>query len=395
MWISLIYMPVLSSIGHLCDHQSALMAFLELPNDECLVQTVATMLASPHDLGQYVYSIDLGVILGDYTTGELVHGIQDDTISAHLGRRNSVYKYISNTTSSFSHLSSIPIIDESFHELTRLCPHLTSFFVDGSVMTDQSMMSLAQHCRHYGSVALETLNFTNVHGDWLALTMGDHATLMHTLVAGFSHLTHLSIHIYPTGDFLLCLVNHIKGVVWPHLTCLKLGFCGDLDDNDLISMVACLPAGLTELALTDGMYTDVTLDAMVQYLPALTYVNLTNTLTITAHGVQHLVLNCRHLVFVDLSECALTAANLPHAVLANDRYVIWLDKEAIDTIRHGQKKVDDDDDVVPVVLREFFDHLVTTGTDGDDGDAGDAGDDDGDTGDDDDDAADAGGDDDE
>ncbi|ORZ07180.1 hypothetical protein BCR42DRAFT_426468 [Absidia repens] len=261
------------------------------------------------------------------------------------------------------------ISDISMEPIAQHCPHLITLHLNGSLITQQTMNALGQHCHQLTNLILDYAPHLSpntltplVHRCPLrkvllsayAATGGTWMTVDETVkdLLCFRGLTSLTI-LGSSPEVLksVLLQQQQQQVSWPELTVLNLDDGSrDVGDSDFIPFLQIHP-GLTELSLTRCELTSATVMAMAAHLPNLSLVDVSQNgyQSLSTTSVRHMVRQCPLLTSLDLSDSGLEINDFPELEMLWDHpaylYTLKLKQDAIERIRsapgHGNPVIND------------------------------------------------------
>ncbi|CAO3601156.1 unnamed protein product [Absidia cylindrospora] len=263
------------------------------------------------------------------------------------------------------------ITDECFRHLPRRYPHLKSLSLCSASITNTSLVALGQHCHRLKNItlvecrnlpaslfaSLTTCPLASVHIDHYLIEafhdflfddgndedahVGAACVLVYDL-ARFDRLTSLNLGAAFRGVCEFLTSN--GGSTWPNLTHFYLHHTTSIIyDFEIIDFLLEHPH-LTHLELTHNNFDNDVLEATADFLPQLTYLDLSH-----GHGrflldsVHFVIHKCPLLTFFNLSHCStIKRADFPELGLTND--ALDLNRKEIEIIRSTSDYKDYDDD---------------------------------------------------
>ncbi|ORZ11553.1 hypothetical protein BCR42DRAFT_421324 [Absidia repens] len=238
------------------------------------------------------------------------------------------------------------ITDDSFQWLGPSCPQLTTLHLRDSPITQTTMVSLGQHCKHLKYLTLgecphlgsdlfsalvdcplEEIDIQECHlggadtDAWREQPateqqqqeqeridaahkqgMVDLLKLRTLKKLRFSQTHSFPFHLSPEYD---------PTTVWPHLTSLNLDTAQSLDEPHAIAFLKTHPA-LTDVSLDGSHLSDAFLDAIITYARhTIDALGLHDQPRITAPAIRRLILACPQLGVVTMYDCGIVGRDFP------------------------------------------------------------------------------------
>ncbi|CAO3601137.1 unnamed protein product [Absidia cylindrospora] len=272
--------------------------------------------SSRHDLLQYVRLLTINYPLADATFMLLIPLLPP--LLEHLDLEQA--KNITNA---------------SFNYLPQQCPHLMSLSLRYASITNQSLVSVGQHCHQLRYIYL--LQCENLSSHLFAalaacplkdiyhsgtVIKGDNnnndndddddddevtsiQTMTHDLVTGFPLLTSLNVDEIDGRE----LVDHTTPA-WPKLIRFQIGDTWLTDVQDIITFIRTHPH-LRVLQLANNHYYDDVLQVIADTLSLLTSLSLLRGNIFTHHGVRSIVQQCPLLTSFDLCRTNVRRMDFP------------------------------------------------------------------------------------
>ncbi|CAO3588433.1 unnamed protein product [Absidia cylindrospora] len=284
--------------------------YLYLNYDEPFGPFCNRIASSPHGVGAHVRVLDTSFQWTDATVLALIKHLPHlDTLKIMNGQG---------------------ITDESFAWLGYYCPSLTTLQLRDSRITQVTMESLGNHCKHLTHLTLgecphlrsdmfsalvacplEDIDIYEcdlkpIHSNRPAAAAAMQQQGMVDLLKqhGLKKLRFSQTRSFPLPS--LCIT------AWPQMVSLNLDTDQALNEPDAIAFLRAHATTLVDLSLDGGGLSDTFLDAIITYAAkTIDAVGLHGQPLITAQAIRRLIIACPNLGLVSMYDCGIVGRDFP------------------------------------------------------------------------------------